>query len=92
MPETPSIPAATVNSTVSVPALLQRSPSKLGAAFRSASEVGRRGVNGEEDGEGEGDGTRSQLEKQRVLERYLGNVDDLVADLRETTPFGGVLS
>jgi len=84
MPETPSIPAA--NSTVSVPALLQRSPSKLGGAFRSQTETGRKRS------DSEGDNTRSQEEKQGILARYLSNVDDLVADLRESAPFGGVLS
>ncbi|KAJ5054081.1 uncharacterized protein L3040_000365 [Drepanopeziza brunnea f. sp. 'multigermtubi'] len=83
MPETPSIPSA--NSTVSVPAMLQRSPSKLAGAF-----------NGEAKGRGRADSesgvTRSTEEKQGLLGRYLGSVDDLVADLRESTPFGGALS
>jgi hypothetical protein len=82
MPETPSIPAA--NSTVSVPALLQRSPSKLGGAFRS--ETGRKRA------ETEVETTRTQEDKQGILARYLNNVDDLVADLKESAPFGGVLS
>ncbi|KAL9017197.1 MAG: hypothetical protein Q9185_005487 [Variospora sp. 1 TL-2023] len=56
---------------------LRRSPSKaskLGSGSRSKSE-------GEE-------GTRTTDEKQRLLGRYLNNVEDLVEDLKETAPFG----
>ena len=35
----------------------------------------------------EGEGTRSTEEKQRMLGRYLSNVEDLVQDLRENAPF-----
>ncbi|KAI4192125.1 MAG: hypothetical protein LQ346_004471 [Caloplaca aetnensis] len=56
---------------------LQRSPSK-------ASKVGSGGR-----GKGEGEeGTRTTDEKQRLLGRYLNNVEDLVEDLKETAPFG----
>ncbi|KAL8919974.1 MAG: hypothetical protein Q9208_006542 [Pyrenodesmia sp. 3 TL-2023] len=56
---------------------LRRSPSR-------ASEVGS-----EERTKGEGDeGTRTTDEKQRLLGRYLNNVEDLVEDLKETAPFG----
>ncbi len=85
MPETPSIPSA--NSTVSIPAALQRSPSRLVGAFsRTDTGAGRRRA------DSESEATRSQEEKQSLLTRYLNNVDDLVADLRESAPFGGVLT
>jgi len=35
---------------------------------------------------------REPEEKQNLLARYLNNVNDLVEDLKESTPFGGVLS
>ncbi|KAK0108947.1 hypothetical protein ONS96_002784 [Cadophora gregata f. sp. sojae] len=82
MPETPSIPSA--NSTVSVPAMLQRSPSKLAGAFNSRESRKR--------ADSESGITRTTEEKQALLGNYLSSVDDLVADLRESTPFGGALS
>ncbi|KIN05701.1 hypothetical protein OIDMADRAFT_154114 [Oidiodendron maius Zn] len=83
MPETPSIPSS--SATVSVPALMQRSPSKLAGAFhRTDTGAGRRRADSETD-------TRTTEEKQALLARHLHNVDDLVADLRESTPFGGVV-
>jgi hypothetical protein len=84
MPETPSIPAA--NATVSVPAMLQRSPSKLAGAFNRVDTGNRRRAGSESEM------VRSTEEKQQLLGRYLNSVDELVADLRESTPFGGVLS
>ena len=83
MPETPSIPSA--NATNSVPAMLQRSPSKLAGAFNK--EMGARKRD-----DSETQATRSTEEKQALLGRHLNSVDDLVADLRESTPFGGVFS
>ncbi|KAF4628193.1 hypothetical protein G7Y89_g9957 [Cudoniella acicularis] len=83
MPETPSIPSA--NSTVSVPAMLQRSPSKLAGAFNKA-DTGARNRS-----ESESEVTKTTEEKQVLLGRFLSSVDDLVADLRESTPFGGAL-
>ncbi|KAL8841509.1 MAG: hypothetical protein Q9170_000892 [Blastenia crenularia] len=56
---------------------LRRSPSKasrLGSGERSKREAE--------------EGTRSTDEKQRLLGRYLNNVQDLVDDLKETAPFG----
>lgn len=47
---------------------------------RSASRIG----------EG-GEGTRSTGEKQALLGRHLSSVEDLVRDLRNCTPFGGVV-
>lgn len=86
MPETPSIPSA--NGTVSVPAMLQRSPSKLAGAFRGDDAPGP----GRKRAGSESENTRTTEEKQVLLGRHLNSVDDLVADLRESTPFGGVLS
>ena len=84
MPETPSIPSA--NATASVPAMLQRSPSKLAGAFN-----GKTDASGRKRGNSESDVTRTTEEKQALLGRHLNSVDDLVADLRESTPFGGVV-
>jgi hypothetical protein len=84
MPETPSIPSAI--STISVPAMLQRSPSKLAGAFNRTENGARKRA------DSENEATRTTEEKQALLGRHLNSVDDLVADLRESTPFGGVLS
>lgn len=76
MPEVPTLPRAGAEEN-----LLQRSPSKLGKLF-----VGRRtNADGEEvtdDGE-----TLSTEVKQRMLGEHLSNVDDLVRDLQQYTPF-----
>lgn len=82
MPETPSTPAAA--SAPNTAAALQRcSAGKPLGAFERRSTAG-----GAEDGGGvEGEGTRSTEEKQRMLGRYLSNVEDLVQDLRENAPF-----
>jgi hypothetical protein len=83
MPETPTIPST--NATVSVPALIQRSPSKLAGAFnRTDTGASRKRADSE-------NYTRTTEEKQELLGRHLNSVDDLVADLRESTPFGGVV-
>lgn len=83
MPETPSIPSA--GATASVPAMLQRSPSKLAGAFNGDAGGGRKRADS-------GDGnTKTTKEKQALLGRYLSSVDDLVVDLKESTPFGGVV-
>lgn len=50
----------------------------------AASAFERRSTAG---GAEEGEGTRSTEEKQRMLGRYLSNVEDLVQDLRENAPF-----
>ena len=52
-------------------------------------EVGQRSPSKRGSGMEDGDGrTRPTEEKQRMLGKYLGNVDDLVEDLRERMPFG----
>jgi Cell division control protein 14, SIN component len=83
MPETPSIPSA--GATSSVPAMLQRSPSKLARAFNGEVGGGRKRADSD-DGN-----TKTTKEKQAFLGRYLSSVDDLVVDLRESAPFGGVV-
>ncbi|EPE10206.1 cell division control protein 14 [Ophiostoma piceae UAMH 11346] len=84
MPETPSIPRADVRD--SMPAMLQRSPSKLAKAFGNAPSGRKRRSSDDEP-----DFTLSSEEKQALLGRYLHNVDDLVRDLTAHTPFGGVV-
>ena len=86
MPETPSIPRA--GQRDSVPAMLQRSPSKLAGAFSASDSRRRRGGSGGHDAEY----TLSTEEKQELLSRHLSSVEDLVKDLRTCAPFGGVVS
>lgn len=89
MPETPSIPRA--DQRDSVPAMLQRSPSKLAGAFNGGG-VGagagstRRGRSGSY-----GSQTLCTEEKQELLSRHLSSVEDLVRDLRNCAPFGGAV-
>ena len=85
MPESPSIPRAGAARDSSIPAMLQRSPSKLAKAFSTAAPSAKRDV------EGTISGTRSTEEKQGLLGRHLHNVEDLVRDLTTCTPFGGVV-
>ncbi|KAK1770867.1 cell division control protein 14 [Phialemonium atrogriseum] len=94
MPETPSIPRAEARANSATPAMLQRSPSKLARAF--AGDVGspaaarrRRADSGDDDDD---DGsTRTTEEKQAFLAQHLPTVEDLVKDLRNSAPFGGVV-
>lgn len=82
MPETPSIPRA--DQRDSVPAMLQRSPSKLAGAFTAADMRRKRS---------DGDMNRNLTteEKQQLLSRHLSSVEDLVKDLRNCAPFGGAV-
>ncbi|ROT35312.1 cell division control protein [Sodiomyces alkalinus F11] len=99
MPEVPSIPRA--DARASVPAMLQRSPSKLAGAFRSnASRPGpgphlppasSAAAGGRPRAGSESENTLTTEEKQELLGRHLSSVEDLVRDLRTCTPFGGVL-
>ncbi len=77
MPEGSAPATSSVNANSSMP---QRSPSKHGAHGRSASEALRAL-----------DKMKTTEEKQALLGRYLSNVDDLVEDLRESAPFGGMI-
>ncbi|KAL1888691.1 hypothetical protein Sste5346_009397 [Sporothrix stenoceras] len=90
MPETPSIPRADARD--SMPAMLQRSPSKLAKAF-GGSGANCSAANGRKrrGGDDETDFTRTTEDKQALLGRHLHNVDDLVRDLTAATPFGGVV-
>lgn len=81
MPETPSIPRA--DQRDSVPAMLQRSPSKLAGAFNADNKRRRANSNGEI--------TLTTEEKQELLSRHLSSVEDLVKDLRNCAPFGGIV-
>lgn len=87
MPETPSIPSAAARA--SVPGLLQRSPSKLAKAFSFANGSAGDGKRSRSDSIS-GD-IRSQEEKQALLGRHLNSVEELVKDLQQSTPFGGVV-
>jgi hypothetical protein len=81
MPEAPPTPS----SRPSTSAGLQRSPSKLVSAFerrRNSTVVGDENSNPSRN-----QATRSTEEKQRLLGRYLSNVEDLVQDLQENAPF-----
>ncbi|KAF4448739.1 hypothetical protein F53441_7887 [Fusarium austroafricanum] len=83
MPEIPSIPRADQHD--SVPAMLQRSPSKLAGAFNADSRRKRSGS------DPEGDIHLTTEEKQELLSQHLSSVEDLVKDLRNCAPFGGVV-
>ncbi|KAL3960942.1 hypothetical protein ACCO45_006059 [Purpureocillium lilacinum] len=92
MPETPSIPRAPGNGNHrdSVPAVLQRSPSKLAGAFSAATGTGTRRRRAGSGGTLSA-ATLSTEEKQELLSRHLSSVEDLVKDLRTCAPFGGVV-
>ncbi|WXC57553.1 hypothetical protein SNK03_003460 [Fusarium graminearum] len=83
MPEIPSIPRA--DQRDSVPAMFQRSPSKLAGAFNADS---RRKCSGSDP---EGDAYLTTEEKQELLSQHLSSVEELVKDLRTCAPFGGVV-
>jgi len=89
MPEVPSIPRADARD--SVPAMLQRSPSKLAGAFAGAAGTASRRRAALDEGE-EFSGTMTTEAKQELLGRHLTSVEDLVRDLQSCTPFGGVVS
>ncbi|KAI0108324.1 cell division control 14, SIN component [Daldinia grandis] len=90
MPEVPSIPSARAAQELGVPPLLQRSPSKLAKAFAftGAAKGAADGARPKSAGDAE---TRTQEEKQALLGRHLSSVQELVEDLRQNTPFGGVV-
>ncbi|KAM5352507.1 hypothetical protein ACJ41O_005229 [Fusarium nematophilum] len=83
MPEMPSIPRA--DQRDSVPAMLQRSPSKLAGAFNAESRRKRSGS------DADADVYLTTEEKQELLSQHLSSVEDLVKDLRNCAPFGGVV-
>ncbi|KAL6829240.1 cell division protein Cdc14 [Trichoderma sp. SZMC 28015] len=80
MPETPSPPRADQRESV-----FQRSPSKL------VSGYGVDGRNGRKRANSNGVITLTTAEKQQLLSRHLSSVEDLVKDLRNCAPFGGIV-
>ncbi|KAH8698480.1 cell division control protein 14 [Talaromyces proteolyticus] len=83
MPETPNIPTVAASAPNTAVGGLHRSPSKLSGAFaRSVNSAGETRAARE---------TRTTEEKQKLLGRYLSNVEDLVEDLKETAPFGSTV-
>ncbi|CAK7567726.1 MAG: hypothetical protein SEPTF4163_005694 [Sporothrix epigloea] len=88
MPETPTIPRA--DTRESMPAMMQRSPSKLAKAFGGGASSAANGRK-RRTGDNAADFTMTTEDKQTLLGRYLHNVDDLVRDLTAHTPFGGVV-
>ena len=85
MPESPSIPRANISGDV--PALLQRSPSKLAKAFKGDGGGGRKRADSEV-------GTLSIEMKKEHLKKYLPTVEELVKDLKrcDTSMFCGVVA
>lgn len=79
MPEVPSIPSAAARD--SMPGLLQRSPSKLAKAFAGSRPRA----------DSDACEIRTQEEKQALLGQHLNSVEELVKDLRQSTPFGGAV-
>ncbi|KKP06810.1 hypothetical protein THAR02_01102 [Trichoderma harzianum] len=79
MPETPSPPRADQRESV-----FQRSPSKLVG-------YGVDGRNGRKRANSNGVITLTTAEKQQLLSRHLSSVEDLVKDLRNCAPFGGIV-
>ncbi|KAL6815631.1 cell division protein Cdc14 [Trichoderma sp. SZMC 28013] len=80
MPETPSPPRADQRESV-----FQRSPSKLVGAYGVDGRNGRKRANSN------GVMTLTTAEKQQLLSRHLSSVEDLVKDLRNCAPFGGIV-
>lgn len=82
MPET----ASTTSMSAPATAVLQRSQSQLGGALdRRTTHASEMGIG---ETEMESAAVRSTQEKQKLLGRYLSNVEELVQDLRENAPFG----
>lgn len=78
MPETPVMTTNRGSTDVAAICLAER-------LQRSPSK--RFGGAGGEDG-----GTKTMKEKTVLLGKYLNNVEDLVQDLRETAPFGAIIT
>ena len=83
MPESAPQSASSAPNT----AILQRSPSKLGGAFAGHARTHSGDSGGEMDVD-EDAGTKTTSDKQRLLGKYLNNVEELVQDLYESAPFG----
>lgn len=68
-------------------------PERPGDLIGGDTEMGGIGVSGRKragSGAKRVEGTKGTEEKQALLGRYLGNVADLVEDLRENGVFGGL--
>ncbi|KAL2420056.1 hypothetical protein ABEF95_003809 [Exophiala dermatitidis] len=78
MPETPASKLSTSTSATNT-AILGGRGKELIAAFHRRRET----VNGPEGGQGPGTNTKTTEEKQKMLGKYLANVQDLVEDLNE---------
>lgn len=81
MPETVVTSPTTTSATTTTTNMLQRSPSKCAAARNSPNDGGPRSPEKTKT-------TKTTEEKQALLGRYMSNVDALVEDLRESSPFG----
>ena len=68
-------------------AVLQRSPSKLANIIEGHARTHSGDGGGSMDID-EPEETKGTGEKQRLLEQYLNNVEELVQDLQESAPFG----
>lgn len=84
MPEMPTIPAVASSAPNTAVLGLHRSPSKLSGAFAKSYSSANDTSQSKRD-------TRTTEEKQKLLGRYLSNVEDLVEDLKETAPFGSTV-
>jgi len=82
MPETPSI--ARADARDSVPAMLQRSPSKLARAFTVSAAAGGTGESRRK--RADSVATRSTEEKQALLGQHLHNVEGMLAKIRPLSP------
>jgi hypothetical protein len=71
----------------SAPTTVVRAKRSRSLLSMTGSERSSYSMNDEDDDE-EAKDIRSTEDKQRLLGRYLSNVEDLVQDLRESTPFG----
>ena len=85
MPESAALPFVSVSNT----ATLRRSPIKVRNAFARHARTHSGDSGGGMDIDEELD-TKSTDEKQYMLSQYLSNVEDLVHDLYESSPFAGV--
>ncbi|KAI8251819.1 Cell division control protein 14 [Colletotrichum sp. SAR 10_98] len=86
MPEVPSIPRA--DARASVPAIHQRSPSKLAGAFAGGNSTASDAQHYARSRAGsESADTLTTEEKQELLGRHLSSVEDLVKDLRTVSQF-----
>ncbi|CAN8106365.1 unnamed protein product [Discula destructiva] len=87
MPETPSLPAATSPTRGGSPLSRMNSPSKLRDEPQSNGRSSSSGSSNSSSTNSSDAMTLSTERKQRMLGEHLANVDDLVRDLQQYTPF-----